>query len=69
MPAITTNDLRSEDFYRQLVIPALYQASVVLRSLRRIDTTATKVNLPDRQRRQHRLGRRGRTAAGRRGQP
>lgn len=46
MPLVTTNDLRSEEFYRQLVIPALNEASVVLRSLRRIDTTATKVNLP-----------------------
>ncbi|WP_377640101.1 phage major capsid protein [Oryzobacter terrae] len=46
MPLVTTADLRSEDFYRQLVIPALNEASVVLRSIRRIDTTATKVNLP-----------------------
>lgn len=46
MPLVTTSDLRSEDFYRQLVIPALNEASVVLRSIRRIETTATKVNLP-----------------------
>lgn len=46
MALVSTADLRSEDFYRQLVIPALNEASVVLRSLRRIDTTATKVNLP-----------------------
>jgi HK97 family phage major capsid protein len=46
MPLITTTDLRSEDFYRQLAIPALNEASVVLRSIRRIDTTATKINLP-----------------------
>src|SRR5690348_7391230 len=46
MPLITTADLRSEEFYRALVVPALNESSVVLRSIRRIDTTATKVNLP-----------------------
>ena len=46
MPLVTTADLRSEAFHRELIIPALNAASVVLRSIRRIDTTATKVNLP-----------------------
>jgi HK97 family phage major capsid protein len=46
MSLVTTADLRSEEFFRELVIPALNEASVVLRTLRRIDTLATKVNLP-----------------------
>lgn len=46
MALVTTTDLRSEEFYQSLVIPALNEASVVLRSIRRIDTNATKVNLP-----------------------
>lgn len=46
MSLITTADLRSEDFYRSLVVPALNEQSVVLRRLRRITTSATHVNLP-----------------------
>ena len=46
MPAITTANLRSEDFYRDLVIPALNVNSVVLRNLNQITTEATKVNIP-----------------------
>lgn len=46
MPLVTTADLRSEEFYRDLIIPALNAQSVVLRSIRRIQTTSTKVNLP-----------------------
>ena len=46
MSLVSTSNLRSEDFYRQLVVPALSEKSVVLLNLRVISTLSTKVNLP-----------------------
>lgn len=46
MSLVSTSNLRSEDLYRQLVVPALPEKCVVLRNLRVISTLSTKVNLP-----------------------
>jgi HK97 family phage major capsid protein len=46
MPAITTATAYSHEFFRELILAPLYVESVVLASLRRIETTATAAYLP-----------------------
>ena len=46
MPAVTTDSIFSATFYRSLVLEPLYQESVVLRALRRIEIATTTAYLP-----------------------